>query len=75
MELEKDSSFNTKISEYLSKPVKELYEEAYENAYGQFRFIEKRYCGKGVENKARKTAWRAVVAKCYKGEDNIWYIK
>lgn len=53
----------------------EIYKEAYNNAYEQYKDPDKRREDDDREETAHKVAWNAVKEKYEKGDDDKWHPK
>lgn len=63
------------IQDLLSKHAQEIYKEAYNNAFDQYKDPEKRRGDASREETAHKVAWSAVENKYEKGDDDKWHRK
>lgn len=59
----------------LPKHAQEIFVEAFNNAYEEYKDPDKRRSDDSHENIARKVAWNAVKHKYEKGTDDKWHLK
>ncbi len=67
------SKLNKSLREKLPKHAQEIYVEAYNDAYDQYKDPAKRRGNQSREETARRVAWSAVEKKYHKGDDGKWH--
>ncbi len=67
------SKLNQSLREKLPKRAQEIYVEAYNDAYDQYKDPAKRRGNQSREETARRVAWAAVGKKYQKGDDGKWH--
>jgi cation transport regulator len=67
------SKLNQSLREKLPKRAQEIYVEAYNDAYDQYKDPAKRRGNQSREETARRVAWAAVGKKYHKGDDGKWH--
>lgn len=63
------------VTNVLPKHAQEIFVEAFNNAYDQYKNPEDRKNDDDRENTARRVAWSAVKKKYAKGDDDKWHPK
>ncbi|MGH7928171.1 MAG: ChaB family protein [Candidatus Binatia bacterium] len=74
MPYQSSSALPEAVRKYLPKHAQDMYREAYNGAYGQYKDPDKRRNG-SREQTAHQVAWNAVKSKYEKGEDGHWHRK
>lgn len=72
MPYEKNSDLPKPVTNNLPKHAQDIYREAYNNAYEQYKDPKKRKENSGHEETAHKVAWSAVEQKYKKDKDGNW---
>ncbi len=67
------SKLNRSLREKLPKHAQEIYVEAYNNAYDQYKDPSKRRGDESREETAHRVAWSAVGKEYEKGDDGKWH--
>lgn len=62
------------VKEHLPAHAQDIYREAFNSAYQQYKDPQKRRGG-SREQTAHQVAWNAVKSKYYKGQDGNWHRK
>lgn len=75
MPYSKISELPESVKGVLPKHAQEIYKEAFNNAYDEYKDPKKRRDGDDHEEVAHKVAWSAVKAKYEKGDDDRWHPK
>jgi len=63
------------VTHVLPGHAQEIFKEAFNSAFEQYKDPEDRRDGESRENTARKVAWAAVKEKYQKGDDGTWHEK
>jgi len=63
------------VTNVLPKHAQEIFKEAFNSAYEEYKDAETRRDNETRENTARKVAWNAVKQKYEKGDDDKWHPK
>ena len=63
------------VQENLPRHAQEIYKEAFNSAWDEYRDADKRRGDASREETAHKVAWSAVKAKYAKGDDGEWHAK
>jgi cation transport regulator len=63
------------VTNVLPKHAQEIFLEAFNSAYEQYKEPEERQGNESRENTARKVAWNAVKQKYEKSDDDKWHLK
>ena len=63
------------VQENLPRHAQEIYKEAFNSAWDEYRDADKRRGDASREETAHKVAWSAVKEKYEKGEDDDWHAK
>lgn len=63
------------VTNVLPKHAQDIYKEAFNSAYDEYKDAEDRRGNEDRETVARKVAWAAVKNKYAKGEDEKWHPK
>ena len=63
------------VTNVLPKHAQEIFKEAFNSAYDQYKDPDERRGNDSREDVARKVAWNAVKQKYEKGDDNEWHPK
>lgn len=63
------------VRKVLPNHAQEIFKEAFNSAYEQYKDPEDRQGGDSREDVARKVAWHAVKQKYEKGSDDKWHSK
>jgi len=63
------------VTNVLPTHAQEIFKEAFNNAYDEYKDSDKRRGDDSRENVARKVAWDAVKKKYEKGADDKWHPK
>lgn len=63
------------VQENLPKHAQEIYKEAFNSAWDEYRDPDKRRGNETREETAHKVAWAAVKSKYEKGEDGDWHAR
>lgn len=63
------------VRNVLLKHAQEIYKEAFNNAYDEYKEPSERRGKASREEVAHKVAWKAVKAKYKKGDDGKWHEK
>lgn len=63
------------VRNVLPKHAQEIYKEAFNNAYDEYKEPSERRDKASREEVAHKVAWKAVKAKYKKGDDGKWHEK
>lgn len=63
------------VTNVLPKHAQEIFKEAFNSAYDQYKDSEERRDNESRENTARKVAWSAVKQTYEKGDDDKWHPK
>lgn len=63
------------VKNVLPSHAQEIFKEAFNNAYNQYKDPKARRDNDSRENVARKVAWNAVKQKYKKGADDKWHRK
>lgn len=69
------NSLPSNVTNNLPLHAQEIFKEAFNNAYNEYRNPDDRRTGDDLENTARKVAWSAVKRKYEKGSDGKWHAK
>ena len=64
-----------RVQENLPKHAQEIYKEAFNNAWDEYRDADKRRGDASREETAHKVAWAAVKDKYEKRDDGDWHAK
>lgn len=75
MPYDKLSDLPKQVTNNLPKHAQEIYLEAYNNAWEQYKDPKKRKGNSGHEETAHKVAWSSVENKYTKNEDGKWVQK
>ena len=63
------------VQENLPKHAQEIYKEAFNSAWDEYKDADKRRGDASREETAHKVAWSAVKEKYEKGKDDDWHAK
>lgn len=63
------------VTNVLPAHAQDIFKEAFNNAYDQYKEPEDRRGNESRENTARRVAWAAVKEKYEKGDDGKWHPK
>ncbi len=63
------------LKDILPKHAQDIYKEAYNSAYDQYKDPDKRRGDESREEAANKVAWAAVKKEYKKGDDGKWHRK
>ncbi len=63
------------VREHLPRHAQEIYQEAFNNAWGQYADPDRRRGNASREETAHRVAWSAVRDKYEKGDDGNWHAK
>lgn len=63
------------VREHLPKHAQEIYKEAFNSAWEEYRDPDKRRGDESREETAHKVAWAAVKGKYAKGDDGDWHLR
>ena len=63
------------VANNLPKHAQEIFKEAFNNAYDEYKHPGDRKTHDDRENTARRVAWSAVKQKYEKGQDGKWHTK
>jgi len=63
------------VTNVLPKHAQEIFKEAFNSAYDEYKDAEDRRGDDSREDVARKVAWNAVKQKYEKGDDDKWHPK
>ena len=63
------------VQENLPRHAQEIYKEAFNSAWDEYRDADKRRGDASREETAHKVAWSAVKEKYQKGDDGDWHAK
>ena len=63
------------VTNVLPTHAQEIFKEAFNNAWKEYKDPKKRRGNDSQENVARKVAWDAVKQKYEKGSDDKWHLK
>ena len=63
------------VQENLPRHAQEIYKEAFNSAWDEYKDADKRRGDASREETAHKVAWSAVKAKYAKGDDGEWHAK
>ena len=63
------------VQENLPRHAQEIYKEAFNSAWDEYRDADKRRGDASREETAHKVAWSAVKDKYHKGDDGDWHAK
>ena len=63
------------VQENLPRHAQEIYKEAFNSAWDEYRDADKRRGDASREETAHKVAWSAVKEKFQKGDDGDWHAK
>ena len=63
------------VQENLPRHAQEIYKEAFNSAWDEYRDADKRRGDASREETAHKVAWSAVKEKYQKGDDDKWHAK
>jgi cation transport regulator len=63
------------VTNVLPKHAQEIFKEAFNSAYDEYKDPADRRDDESRENTARKVAWKAVKQKYEKGDDDTWHPK
>ena len=63
------------VQENLPRHAQEIYQEAFNSAWDEYRDADKRRGDASREETAHKVAWSAVKEKYQKGDDGDWHAK
>ena len=63
------------VQENLPRNAQEIYKEAFNSAWDEYRDADKRRGDASREETAHKVAWAAVKEKYEKGDDGDWHAK
>lgn len=63
------------VKDHLPKHAQDIYREAFNSAYEEYKDPKKRKKGGSREETAHRVAWNAVKGKYYKGDDGDWHLK
>ncbi len=69
------SDLRDSLRDKLPKHAQEIYVDAFNNAYDQYKQAEKRREGESREEAAHRVAWAAVENEYKKGDDGNWHRK
>lgn len=75
MPYHKNEDLPEQVTGVLPKHAQDIYREAYNNAFDQYKEPEKRRGKESREEAAHKVAWNAVKKKYKKGDDGNWHPK
>ena len=75
MPFSKVSELPASVKNVLPQHAQEMYKEAFNNAYDQYKDPDQRKGGAGREDTAHRVARSAVKSKYHKGDDNKWHAK
>ena len=69
------SELPSSVKNVLPQHAQDIYKEAFNSAYEEYKDPEKRQGDEDREEVAHKVAWKAVKNKYYKGADGKWHQK
>lgn len=69
------SELPASVRNVLPNHAKDIYKEAFNNAYEEYKNPESRRGNADREEVAHKVAWKAVKTKYAKGDDDKWHLK
>jgi cation transport regulator len=75
MPFEKKSDLPKQVKDNLPPKARKIWQEAYNNAYEQYKSPDKRRGSASREEVSAKVAWSAVKDKYKKGSDGKWHPK
>lgn len=75
MPYHKNEDLPEQVTGVLPKHAQDIYREAYNNAFDQYKDPDKRRGDESREETAHKVAWNAVKKKYKKGDDGNWHPK
>jgi cation transport regulator len=73
MPYSKTSELPASVKNVLPAHAQDIYKEAFNSAYDEYKSESKRRGGADREETAHRVAWKAVKSKYHKGDDNKWH--
>ena len=75
MPYKSNSDLPDNVSNVLPEHAQDIFREAFNSAYDQYKDPEDRRGDDDRENTARRVAWSAVKQSYHKGDDDKWHAK
>jgi len=73
MPYSKKSELPDSVRNVLPDHAQDIYKEAFNSAYDEYKSASSRRGGSGHEETAHRVAWQAVKSKYHKGDDDKWH--